>query len=217
MPLREIPVNPVNKDTNSTTATTANSETTSTTANTAPTATTARGGGATRSHPKTAALSLTACLLAIALIFSYVEMLIFPAVFPGVKLGLANIAVMFAFFIVGKKYAVAVALLRAVLSAVLFGNASTFLFSIFGTALSLSALFLSLLFGEKISRIGVGVMSCAMHGIGQIFAAMMMYSSFGIIYYLPVLLITSVPLGAFSGVLLLLVEDRLKKHYGGKR
>ncbi|MBR2339908.1 MAG: Gx transporter family protein [Clostridia bacterium] len=170
-----------------------------------------------RRHPKTAALSLTACLLAIALIFSYVEMLIFPAVFPGVKLGLANIAVMFAFFIIGKKYAVAVALLRAVLSAVLFGNASTFLFSLFGTALSLSALFLSLLFGEKISRIGVGVMSCAMHGIGQIFAAMMMYSSFGIIYYLPVLLITSVPLGAFSGVLLLLVEDRLKKHYGGKR
>ena len=162
-----------------------------------------------RRHPKTAALSLTACLLAIALIFSYVEMLIFPAVFPGVKLGLANIAVMFAFFIIGKKYAVAVALLRAVLSAVLF--------SLFGTALSLSALFLSLLFGEKISRIGVGVMSCAMHGIGQIFAAMMMYSSFGIIYYLPVLLITSVPLGAFSGVLLLLVEDRLKKHYGGKR
>ena len=100
-------------------------------------------------HPKTAALSLTACLLAIALIFSYVEMLIFPTVFPGVKLGLANIVVMFAFFIVGKKYAVAVALLRVVLSAVLFGNASTFLFSIFGAVLSLSALFLSLLFGKE--------------------------------------------------------------------
>ncbi len=171
---------------------------------------------ALRGHMRTRALALSSCFLAIALIFSYVEMLLFPMTFPGIKLGLANIVVMFAFFTVGKRHAVAVSYLRVVLSAILFGNASTLLFSFVGSTLSLAMLLLSVIMGKKISRMGVGIMSSAMHGVGQIIAAMIMYSSFGIIYYLPLLLITSVPLGIFSGVLLVLVEDRLKKHFGGK-
>ena len=69
---------------------------------------------------KTAYLGL---FLALALICSYIESLI-PFYFgiPGVKLGLANIVVVLMLYCTGAKSALAVSVLRILLSGFLFGN-----------------------------------------------------------------------------------------------
>ena len=64
-------------------------------------------------------------LVALAMILSYVESLIpaFVAV-PGVKVGLANIVVIFALYTLGPVEALTVSLLRVILSSFLFGELS---------------------------------------------------------------------------------------------
>lgn len=157
-------------------------------------------------------VSYTALTLAVAMLLSYVESLV-PLSFalPGMKLGLANVAIMFAFFRLGHASALFVSLARVLLSALLFGQASSFFFALLGALLSCSALLFLSLLGDKISRIGISVGCAAAHGIGQTAAAMLLYGSFGLISYLPLLLMAALPFGALSGLLLLLLERALPK------
>ena len=62
-------------------------------------------------------------LTALAMILSFIESQIpaFVAI-PGMKIGLANIAVVFALYTLGFRDALAVSLIRVVLSALLFGS-----------------------------------------------------------------------------------------------
>ena len=71
---------------------------------------------------KTKRLVLLAMLTAVAMILSYVESLLPSVGIPGVKMGLANIAVIFALFRFGWKEAAALSLVRVVLVSLLFGS-----------------------------------------------------------------------------------------------
>lgn len=152
-------------------------------------------------------LTWSALTLAAAMLLSYVESLV-PLSFalPGMKLGLANVAVMFAFFRLGRAPAALVSLARVILSSILFGQASSFFFSLLGALLAYAALLLLSLAGEGISRVGISVGSAAAHGIGQITAAVLLYGSLGIVSYLPLLLVAALPFGALSGIILILLE-----------
>lgn len=153
------------------------------------------------------ALTRDAMLLALALLLSYVESLV-PLSFalPGMKLGLANLAVMYAFFNVGKWHGVAVSLLRVFLVSLLFGSASSFFFALCGALASALVLFLLSLAGDKLSRIGTSVGCAAAHGVGQVLAAVILYGTAGVISYLPYLLLAALPFGALCGLLLILCE-----------
>ena len=146
-------------------------------------------------------------LLALALLLSYVESLV-PLAFalPGMKLGLANLAVMYAFFNVSRLHGVAISLLRVCLVSLLFGQASSFFFALCGACLSALALFLLSLVGDRLSRIGVSVGCAAAHGIGQVLAAVILYGTAGVVSYLPYLLLAALPFGALCGLLLCLCE-----------
>ena len=90
-------------------------------------------------------LAYGAALLCIALAFSYLEAiapisLVIPL--PGIKLGLANIAVMLAFFCLSPIDAALVSFARIALSALLFGSPVSFFFSLCGGALAYLSLFL---------------------------------------------------------------------------
>ena len=155
-------------------------------------------------------LATASVCLALSLILSYIEYLVIPPLFPGVKLGMANVLIMFLFFRYGIADAMCVSLLRAFLSSLIFGNFSSLAFSVSGAVLSLSALVICVFLGDRVSRIGASVFSAAMHGTGQILAAAVIYSSVGVIYYLPMMLLVSIPLGAVSGCMLILIEARIK-------
>jgi len=149
-----------------------------------------------------------AVLLTAALIFSYIENLI-PAFIPipGLKLGLANIIIMFAFYHIGKYDSGVISGLRVTLISMLFGNVSSFAFSFAGAILSLITLMLTekLYIKKAVSFIGISVLCAAAHNTGQMLAAMIMFQSIAVISYLPWLLLLSVPTGIMNGFIMNLV------------
>ena len=137
---------------------------------------------------------------ALAMILSYIEPLIpsFVAI-PGIKLGLANIAVIVILYKIGWKEAFAVSIIRVILSSLLFTTVLSMLYSLAGAILSLFAMIL--LKKIKLSTITISVIGGVCHNIGQIAVAIFMTETAELVYYLPVLLIT----GTISGILIGLV------------
>ena len=149
------------------------------------------------------ALSLT---VSFALILSFIESRIpaFVAI-PGIKVGLANIAIIFTLYKFGIKEAIAVSAVRVCLMATLFGSPVSFIYSLTGAVLSLSTMLL-LKKLTPLSEVVVSVSGGVMHNIGQICAASIMLGTNVVLYYLPFLLlsgtIAGIAVGVASGVLL---------------
>ena len=81
---------------------------------------------------KTKKLVTLALLTAAAMILSYVEALLPSVAVPGVKMGLANIAVVFTLYKLGWREAAAVSLVRVALVSLLFGNLAALAYSLAG-------------------------------------------------------------------------------------
>ena len=86
-------------------------------------------------------LSYLGLFAAVAIIFGYVESLIpFFAGLPGMKLGLANLAVLFILEKYTWKEAVLVSVVRIIVIGFMFGNLFSILYSLAGAALSLAVM-----------------------------------------------------------------------------
>lgn len=153
-------------------------------------------------------IALCGVLTALAMIFSYIESVIpVPIPVPGIKLGVANIAVITILYVLGVKEAIVINLLRIVLTSLLFGNVNSFLFSISGAALSLTIMIIMKKL-DFFSCIGGSVCGGVMHNIGQIIAAVFIMGSEAIVFYLPVLIVS----GVFTGVVIGVVSGIVAKH-----
>ena len=160
-----------------------------------------------KSTRKLATLSLS---VALAMVLSFVESQIpaFVAI-PGVKIGLANIAVIFALYKLGWKEAVAVSIVRVFLVSLLFGSFLSLLYSLAGAVLSLSVMLI--LKGIKvIGKIGVSVCGGVCHNIGQIIMASIVMETNVIVYYLPFLLLSGTVAGIAIGLASALLVERVK-------
>ena len=86
---------------------------------------------------------------------------------------------------------------------------------LFATSLLIAAAF-SVLCGKALRKhpasfyLTAAVLSM-LHNIGQIAAAVIMMQSFGVIAYLPILLVTGSLAGAFTGLCAQLVLNRIKR------
>lgn len=148
----------------------------------------------------TVQITLGGVLTALAMIFSYIESMIpIPVPIPGIKLGIANIAIITVLYVLGSRQAVLINLLRITLTAVLFGNFNSFLFSMAGGIFSLAVMIL-LKHMKAFSIIGVSVAGGVCHNIGQITAAVFLMNTSAIYYYLPVLLVAGIITGIVIGV-----------------
>lgn len=150
-------------------------------------------------------------LVALGMILSYVEMLMpaFVAI-PGVKLGLANIATVFALYMLGIHDAVLTSLFRVILSSLLFGNTLSLLYSVAGAILSLVVMIIA----ErviKLSPVGVSALGGVFHNLGQTIAAAIVLKSLGVFFYFPVLIISGVVAGVVIGIASGVIITRLKK------
>lgn len=149
-------------------------------------------------------------LIALALVLSYVEALVpFSVAVPGVKLGLANIVVVFALYRLGKAEAFTISILRVLLMTFMFGNAFALFYSLSGAVLSFGVMLLLLKIG-RFSSIGVGIGGGVFHNIGQILCAMALLGTKQIAYYLPVLLISGTVAGIAIGVIAGILIKRVK-------
>lgn len=163
------------------------------------------------STKKITTLALT---VSIAFVLSFIESRIpaFVAI-PGIKVGLANIAVIFALYTLGAGEAIAVSIIRVFLVSTLFGSPVSFIYSISGAILSLSIMIL-LKSLTPLSEITVSVCGAVMHNVGQISAASFMLETNVVVYYLPFLILSGtvagIAIGALSGILIKKIKPRLK-------
>ena len=142
----------------------------------------------------------TACLglfSAVAIILGYVESLIpvFAGI-PGIKLGLANLGVLF----ILKKFreAALVSVVRILVIGFMFGNLFSILYSLAGAALSMTVMTL-MLKKTSFSLIGVSVAGGVSHNIGQLIIAMLIVQNASVFVYAPALLVAGVAAGVVIG------------------
>lgn len=140
-------------------------------------------------------------LLALAMVFSYVETLIPISLgVPGVKLGLANLVTMVGLYTLGVPGTIAVNFLRIILTGVTFGNMFSMLYSLAGAALSLIFMILAKKSGW-FGSVGVSIVGGVGHNIGQLAVAAFVVQTLGVFSYLPVLLAAGTVAGALIGLL----------------
>ena len=159
---------------------------------------------------KTKKLTVMALTTAVAMILSFVESQIpaFVSV-PGVKVGLANIAVVFALYRLGWKEAVAISLVRVVLVSMLFGSIASLFYSLAGAVLSLTGMGLLKKTG-RFTEIMVSVTGGVLHNIGQIAMACLILETAALRYYLPFLLISGIIAGVVVGLVSAALVQRVK-------
>ncbi len=152
--------------------------------------------------------------LALALICSYIETLIpFHIGIPGVKLGLTNIVIVWALYLLGTKEALAISVMRIVLSGMMFGNAFSIAYSLAGGLLSFIVMFLLKKTG-KFKCVSVSIAGGIFHNIGQLLVAAAIVQNLSVFYYIPVLFIsgtiTGLVIGVISQELILRVKFRFR-------
>lgn len=144
-------------------------------------------------------------LAAVALIFGYVEALFpLPLPVPGIKLGLGNIVVLFALAGFGWRAGLAIALVKVVVSALLFGNPMVLMYSAGGAALSFAAMWVALHW-SRLSIVGVSMTGGVFHMVGQLAVVAFTFSLYVALVYLPVLLISGLVTGLLTGYVCRLV------------
>jgi len=121
---------------------------------------------------------------------------------PGLKIGLANIVTLFVIYKFNFKDALYLGILRVLLVGMLRTGifSTTFFFSLSGVVLSV--IFMTL--GKKyinLSIIGVSILGSIGHCIGQVITAIIILQNNAMFYYLPWLLIFSIPTGILVGLI----------------
>ncbi len=146
-------------------------------------------------------LALNSILVSAALIIFVIEAQL-PAIVPvpGIKLGLANIITLVAIQLCGKKDAAAILFVRILLGSIFCGTPASFIYSISGGVFCLAIMFITsrVFSGNKLWA--SGVLGAIFHNIGQLIAAAFMLGSVRVLWYFPMLLLSAIITGAFTGL-----------------
>lgn len=149
--------------------------------------------------------------VALAMILSYIESLIpIPFAVPGMKIGLANLVVIVALYVMDEKAAISISLIRVILVSFTFANFSAMIFSLAGALCSIICMLLLKRTGNY-SVSGVSIVGAVSHNVGQLMVAMAVVNTVQVISYLPILIIFGVTSGFLMGMLAIMVINRIKK------
>ena len=164
-------------------------------------------------------LATMGMLSALALALSFLESLVpFQPGLPGVKLGLANLVIVFALYRMNVHSALFINTVRILLSSLLFSGLFGLLYSAAGAAASLAAMTLLLQINRKreqagksilFSIFGVSMTGGVFHNLGQLLVAILFLSSLNLIYYLPVMIISGIVMGLINGMIARLLLQKL--------
>lgn len=148
---------------------------------------------------------------ALAFVFSYIEFLL-PLNFgvPGIKLGLANLVVIVALYMINVRAACLLSFVRILLTGLTFGNLASMIYSLAGGMLSLVIMILAKRV-NVFSVTGVSVLGGVSHNVGQIIIAILVVETKSLLYYLPVLIISGTVTGALIGILASILIRHLNK------
>lgn len=156
-------------------------------------------------------LTMCALLAALALIFSYIEVLIpFNPGIPGIKLGIANLVIIVALYYLGPKYALTVNLVRILIAGLLFNGMFGALYSLSGGLLSWLVMVL-LQKTRLFSVTGVSMAGGVAHNLGQLLTAAFIVSNIKVFIYFPVLIFSGMICGTLIGILSYLILKKLPR------
>ena len=143
-------------------------------------------------------------LLALSVALNVIEasLPLFNGYIPGLKLGLANIVTLFIIYQFSLKDAFYVGILRVFLVGILRTGlfSTTFFFSLSGVIFSIICMYLAKNF-LKLSIVGVSIVGSIAHSTGQVLTSILLLQMSSMIYYLPWLLLFSIPTGILVGIL----------------
>lgn len=163
----------------------------------------------TDSRYRTFRLAYGAMFAALALIFSYIEVLIpIPVPIPGVKLGIANLVIIIAVYRMGFGYAFTINCVRIIASGLLFSGVFGMIYSFAGGILSLLVMY-GLYRTKLFSIVGISMAGGVVHNLGQLITACLILSNIRLMSYFAVLLFSGMISGILIGVLAYHVERRL--------
>lgn len=163
-----------------------------------------------QSQNKAGQVAFLGFMLALALILSYVESLLPLTIgIPGVKLGLANLAVLLTLYAFGWKMALELNVLRVVLSGFLFGNLVAILYSMAGAVLSFGVMVILKKYHFRMSTVSIA--GGVFHNLGQLVVAICVVENIHLLYYLPWLLAAGILTGALIGIVSVSVYGYLKR------
>lgn len=160
---------------------------------------------------KLATLSIAVSL---AMVLSYVDKIItsLAPLPPGIKLGLANIAVVFAIYKLGVKEGAIISVVRVILASFLFGTVVSFWYAIAGATVSL-ILMIILKKLTPLSCVTVSTVGGISHNVAQICVASILFDTNLLVYYLPFLLVAGVVAGIVIGTASAILVKRIKLKY----
>lgn len=154
-------------------------------------------------------------LLAVALLLSYVESLIpFGFGIPGIKMGLANLAVILCLYRWGGKEAIALNVMRILLAGFLFGNLYSIFYSLAGGVVSFFTMWLAKKW-NRLTIAGVSVLGGVSHNLAQIAVAAFVVETAGVFYLIPYLLISGIITGLLIGFVGRLLLPYWERIHGG--
>jgi|BarGraNGADG00312_2_1021985.scaffolds.fasta_scaffold03349_7 heptaprenyl diphosphate synthase len=153
-----------------------------------------------------------ALLVSVGLVLSIIESTFPPLLpLPGAKLGLANIATVIALYLFGPSMALEVTVIRTILGGLLRGSVIG-LFLSFSAGLVSTFVMIAIYYAadEYVSIIGVSVAGAVAHNVVQLAAAYVLVRNTALFYYMPYLILISIPTGLFVGFASRRVTESLK-------
>lgn len=146
-------------------------------------------------------VSVIGLFTAMALLLSCIEnMLSFRTGIPGIKLGIANLIIVIAFYFLPSGEVLSISLLRVFFLSVFSGSPFTTAFSFTGAIASFFAMYISYR-RNSFSPVGISILGGVTHNLAQLLISALLLNTPAFLWYSPVLLISGIITGLINGLI----------------
>jgi len=147
----------------------------------------------------------------LAILMGYIEAVFpIPLPVPGIKLGLSNVIVLLALYLMSAKDAFGISIIRVFVSALLFRGFLGLWYSLAGAILSFIVMVIAWK-SQKLSVIGVSVLGGVFHNIGQMIIAYIILERGVVMYLVPFLMISGIVTGFGIGIVVKYCKAHIDK------
>lgn len=155
-------------------------------------------------------VSVIGLFTAMALLLSCIEnMLPFRTGIPGIKLGIANLIIVIAFYFLPSGEVLSISLLRVFFLSVFSGSPFTTAFSFTGAIASFFAMYISYR-RNSFSPVGISIIGGVTHNLAQLLISTLLLNTPAFLWYSPVLLISGIITGLINGLIAIKIIHTVK-------
>ena len=155
-------------------------------------------------------VSVIGLFTAMALLLSCIEnMLPFRTGIPGIKLGIANLIIVIAFYFLPSGEVLSISLLRVFFLSVFSGSPFTTAFSFTGAIASFFAMYISYR-RNSFSPVGISIIGGMTHNLAQLLISAFLLNTPAFLWYSPVLLISGIITGLINGLIAIKIIHTVK-------